>query len=236
LLLLASAFCACALFISKLPKIAEGIVWLKNFGMRDVVPYFYKMPLPLTTNATVVKEYTQALHTGVESLLLPKLQSLQTHNEYAAILQMFYGYFSPLEGAIEQFITADEMPDMAERRKALVILQDLQALGCSVRGLPVCTELPIINNTTSAFGALYVLEGSTLGGKMIARMLMKNTELSLPENAIGFFSGYREKTGDRWKTFLAELNKQEDAETVAHSANDTFFALKRWMQQTLYND
>jgi heme oxygenase len=194
------------------------------------------MPLPLmTTNAVVLKDHTQTLHTEVESLLLPKLQAVQTIGEYAAILQFFYGFFSPLEGAIQPFIATYDLPDMNTRRKALLILQDLQAIRCPVRGLPVCTELPVIHNTASAFGALYVMEGSTLGGKMIARMLLKNTALSLPENAISFFSGYGEETGARWKNFLTALNKQEDVETLANSANATFLALKRWLQQTLYH-
>lgn len=148
------------------------------------------MPLPLATmNATVLKDYTQTLHTEVESLLLPKLHGVHTLSDYAAILQVFYGFFSPLEGAIQPFITTDNLPDITARRKALLILQDLQVIRFPVRGLPVCTELPLIRNTASAFGALYVMEGSTLGGKMIARMLLKNTALSLPQNAISFFSG-----------------------------------------------
>ncbi len=194
------------------------------------------MPLPVTTpNAQVVKDSTSALHAGVESLLVPKLQALRSHDGYAAILQMFYGFFSPIEGLIRQQLTGADLPDLDSRRKALVILHDLQALKFSIRGLAVCTQLPPINSRAAAFGAMYVLEGSTLGGKQISKMLLCNEALALPENAVGFFAGYRQFTGEKWKSFLSAFNELEDTATLATSANATFLALKRWMQQTLYH-
>jgi heme oxygenase (biliverdin-IX-beta and delta-forming) len=196
------------------------------------------MPLSVNTlsNASVVKEATQTLHAEVENLLLPKLNAIESPVGYAAILTMFYGYFSPMEALIRQHITPEQLPDIPERRKAGAILQDLSAIGHSCRGIPVCLHLPEIKNTAQAFGALYVLEGSTLGGKLIAKMLLKNKALSLTEKALTFFSGYNERTGSKWKTFLEGFNQQTGAEEIVKSANDTFYHLKCWMQHTLYHD
>lgn len=187
--------------------------------------------LPL---ANLVKNATQKNHTDVEELLMPKLSSIASADDYAAILKMFYGYFYPVERSIQQHLKESHLSDINERRKADAILQDLGALKMHNQEVALCTKLPSLQNTAGAFGALYVLEGSTLGGKMIARMLTKNPVV--PETALHFFSGYKEQTGSKWKSFLEVFNQQPQEGEVVAAANDTFYFLKRWMQHTLYGD
>jgi heme oxygenase len=196
------------------------------------------MPLPVNplTVAAVVKEATETLHSEVENLLLPELAAITSPHHYAQILRLFYGYFQPLEKRLALTVTTHHLPDIAERRKSSAILHDLAAIGQSTDALPVCGQLPVFNNTAEAFGVMYVLEGSTLGGKMIARMLQKNEALQLPPGAVRFFSGYGEKTGEKWKIFLSALNEQEPADAVIAAANETFYYLKRWMQHFLSHD
>jgi heme oxygenase len=55
-----------------------------------------------------------------------------------------------------------------------------------------------------AFGCLYVMEGSTLGGKIIYNILKKQLGLSDSAGA-SFFYGYGPATGEKWKTFGASL-------------------------------
>jgi heme oxygenase len=148
---------------------------------------------------------------------------------------MFYGYFHPLEIKIQAHIGATQLVDIGERRKAGAILHDLARLSFSDNNIPECLRLPGINSVAEAFGALYVLEGSTLGGKMIAKMLLKKEALSIPENALTFFTGYGEQTGPKWKSFLAVFNQQEKTSAVVRTANDTFLHLKSWMQHSLYH-
>jgi heme oxygenase (biliverdin-IX-beta and delta-forming) len=193
--------------------------------------------MPLTLNAlpmaTEVKNATQSLHAEVEELLLPRLAAIKTEGDYAVVLKMFYGFFQPLEKRLQQQVPPADLPDLHERRKAHSILRDLQMLGQNPANLSLCHLLPPVANTAQAFGVLYVLEGSTLGGRTIARVLSKNG--AVPENALTFFSGYNEETGNKWKAFLAALNKQENTAAVTESAVDTFYYLKRWMQQA-FND
>ncbi|WP_121354685.1 biliverdin-producing heme oxygenase [Flavisolibacter nicotianae] len=188
------------------------------------------LTMSLPQIAAVIKETTRTLHEEVEQLLLPQLTTIKNPGDYGSILKMFYGYFQPLENLIHQYITKEELPDIADRRKAAAIRNDLNAIGDSEIAWQSCTHLPRLQNTAQAFGALYVLEGSTLGGKMIAKMLLKNAAFSTCENALTFFSGYGEDTGNKWKTFLDVLNRQENAGDVVHGANETFLYLKRWMQ------
>lgn len=191
--------------------------------------------MPLAINETplagLVKNATQTVHEEVEGLLLPALTSIRTTEDYALILKMFYGYFHPLEKQIEKQLQAGELPDLHERRKAAYILHDLRQINQPTDELFLCTALPSILNSAQAFGALYVLEGSTLGGKQIAKMLARNG--AIPEGATRFFSGYGDQTGSRWKAFLEVLNQQPAQQEIMASATNTFYFLKGWMQHVI---
>lgn len=190
-------------------------------------------PLPETTIAGTLKQTTAVEHQHAESLLLPRLKALHSLDDYAHLLSMFYGFFVPVQQSIISYITPDELPDIHLRRHAGYILSDLKNFGRHDVP-PMCTQLPSINNIASAFGALYVLEGSTLGGRMIGKMLRQNTALHLHDNQLQFFNGYGEQTGPMWVRFLAALNQQTDAETLIASAQQTFTLFAHWIEQTLY--
>ncbi|RYZ31051.1 MAG: hypothetical protein EOO10_00545 [Chitinophagaceae bacterium] len=192
------------------------------------------MPLTLATAtvAQVVKHETAFLHQEVEQLLIPRLNAIQSLEDYTAILQSFYAYYLPIEKAIQQQVSSSILPDIEKRRTAMLIVDDLAFLGISIDE-KCCENLPEITSTAQAFGALYVLEGSTLGGKMIAKMLAKNSSVSIPPGALNFFNGYKEATGKMWTGFIEVLNQQTDADTIIHAANQTFYYLKNWLQKDL---
>lgn len=197
------------------------------------VQYFYAMSLVAneTTLSVLVKEATATVHAELEDLLLPKLSSIETFEDYAALLKMFYGFYNPLENSILQYISADILPDIFERRKTILLQHDLAALGQNTNKILHCFSLPSITNPAAAFGAMYVLEGSTLGGRVITKMLLQNN--GVPPTALLFFSGYGESTGSKWKSFLQTLNAQVREKDVIAGANATFLHLKSWMQKTL---
>ncbi|MER3464226.1 MAG: hypothetical protein C4329_07220 [Chitinophagaceae bacterium] len=66
---------------------------------------------------------------------------------------------------------------MLQRRKADAILLDLN----DTVDLSLCTSLPQINSTAKTIGAMYVLEGSTLGGRGISKMLQRHAFIN-PDN------------------------------------------------------
>ena len=81
-------------------------------------------------------------------------------------------------------------------------------------------------------GALYVLEGSTLGGRYIAGMLVQQYP-ALQLQQLQFFTGYGARTGLMWTSFLERLNKfaveEEAVRQMASAANQTFLHLKLWL-------
>ncbi len=97
----------------------------------------------------------------------------------------------------------------------------------------LCEKLPDIRTAAQAFGCIYVMEGSTLGGKIIYNTLKKQLDLDKMRGA-SFFYGYGPETGIRWKTFGESLQtfatgSGADEEIIA-AANDTFLKFEQWMQ------
>src|SRR5438309_9925339 len=117
-----------------------------------------------------VRAATGAYHQALDRLMIPNIEAVQSKNDYAELLLLFYGFFKPVYNSIDTFIDTNYLPDYQSRRKAEWILNDLKDLAIDYN-VHLCEHLPNINNNAAAFGALYVLEGSTLGGMVIKKMI-----------------------------------------------------------------
>lgn len=188
--------------------------------------------------SALLKKQTAETHASLESMLLPHLQDVTTLADYAAILKIFYGYFQPLELSIAPFINSTDLSDFKSRRKAHYISDDLRTIGVNAETLFLATDLPSISSKTESFGALYVMEGSTLGGRGITRMLLKGLP-DLTIQSLRFFNGYGEGTGPMWIAFQQALNNvagnKEEQNNVIAAANETFLKFEHWIQQQVYN-
>ncbi|WEA01520.1 biliverdin-producing heme oxygenase [Mucilaginibacter sp. SJ] len=171
--------------------------------------------------STTIKEATKEAHQQLEKKVVQKLKAIRSNQDYADLLRYFYAYFSHLEKVIAPFITIDILPDYAQRRNSSFLKSDIEALGGDINNLPE-TSVPEINNVIQALGALYVMEGSIMGGSIIVQMLAKG---GITEG-VSFFSGYGPATGQMWGTFISVLNaiaaNDEEEAIAVHTANDTF--------------
>ncbi|RCH55464.1 heme oxygenase [Mucilaginibacter hurinus] len=172
-----------------------------------------------------IKEYTKTAHTDLEKIVVQKLKDVRSETDYAGLLKYFYAYFSALETAIAPYINQQILADYDLRRKADKLEHDIQELGSEIANLPQVT-LPKIGDARQAMGALYVMEGSVLGGTIIVQMLKKagiNTGLT-------FFGGYGEDNGTMWGKFVMALNKlgqtSDDERSVLETAAATFTHFK----------
>jgi heme oxygenase len=182
-----------------------------------------------------IKKETQENHLRMESSsLMSKITNKTiTLSDYLKILTKFYGFFHPLEIQLDQLSEIENfLPDYPQRRKAYSLSKDIEQLGEKGANCILCNDLPSINNMSEAFGILYVMEGSTLGGRMISKLLEEKLSLSAARG-IQFFNGYGPLTGERWNTFrksmvdFAEATKDED--TIIKSANQTFHKFYNWI-------
>ncbi|WP_126972705.1 biliverdin-producing heme oxygenase [Gynurincola endophyticus] len=168
-----------------------------------------------------IKEATKSAHQQLEVVVVKKLKAIRSHADYADLLKHFYSYFSTVEKTIAPYITTEVLPDYSQRRTSIYLKQDIEALGFSTQELPAA-QAPEINSTIEALGALYVMEGSIMGGKIIVQMLEKGGIT----NGVSFFSGYGENTGRMWGAFTEVMNHhaptEADEQKAIHAANETF--------------
>ncbi|MGV8877827.1 MAG: biliverdin-producing heme oxygenase [Sphingobacteriaceae bacterium] len=185
--------------------------------------------------STQLKEETHANHLQVEKLLIGLLRSIDNTNAYIKLLQIFYGYFGALEDKINQHIGVAQLADHSKRRKSESIIEDIKDLGGLAPEKAKDSDLPEIANHLQALGALYVIEGSTLGGKLIAKMLSKQLDIK-DSNGLSFFSGYADKTDEMWEGFKHALNNEAQDSTAAaliiHAADETFVKFKLWIEKS----
>lgn len=179
-----------------------------------------------------IKHATRESHERLEnSDILSVLTSGElTSESYRKILLKFYGYFRPVEFRIQASGIEKHVEDIRERQRAYLLMSDLRDLG--YKGDPEFSmQLPSITSLDQAFGALYVLEGSTLGGQVITRNLRK---VFGEEYSSRYFFGYGEKTAAKWTSFKASLEtwcqNGGKKEQVIDSATLTFSLLEKWVK------
>lgn len=182
-----------------------------------------------------LKRYTHVNHQLVEKILVARMRSITTPDAYVKLLQLFYGYFGALEDKINKHIGLVQLADYSKRRKSNSIFNDIKDLGGTIPQKAEDPDLPEIENHLQAFGALYVIEGSTLGGSIISKIIAKQLNL-LNDKGLSFFRGYSNETEKMWEDFKEILNglpqTQADVALILNAADDTFVKFKLWIEKS----
>ncbi len=186
----------------------------------------------------VLRDRTRLLHEQVERTVAvsTRLRSVQLYGELVA---RFYGFYLPFEERLAQVDGYAALGlDFAARRKTHLLRDDLTRLGMSpayIDSLPRCHELPAVTVLADALGCLYVLEGATLGGRIICREA-ENALGVLPGRGCSFWASYGERVGEMWKDFCRILERYAAAtpgetERIITAAAGTFTCLDRWLAE-----
>ena len=180
-----------------------------------------------------LKNHTKHNHQELEKKLVAQMRSMRNINDYGKMLTFFYGFFGGLETEIDQHFNTSGLPDYLQRRKTSALFNDLESLGMKLPELAGDSDLPPITNHLQSLGALYVIEGSTLGGQIISKMVQQQLKLQ-DNNGLSFFNGYGDSTSQMWQIFKQAINQpieiyQEDI--VIESANNTFFKFSNWFDK-----
>ncbi|MEN0108429.1 MAG: biliverdin-producing heme oxygenase [Pseudomonas sp.] len=93
---------------------------------------------------------------------------VETAEGYRQFLQAHAAALFALENTLEKNSVATLLDDWPERRRSDALRADLLALDCPGS---MALTLPETVSPAWCWGALYVLEGSRLGGKLLARRL-----------------------------------------------------------------
>jgi heme oxygenase len=186
---------------------------------------------------TILKEGTAPLHQKIESVL-PLLSPDLTLEQYKHYLSRMYSWYVPFEKSFAGIpSTFSEKLLLNKRLKVDWLISDLQELGFSqsmISALPVFDKWPPLEIPFGWIGALYVVEGSTLGGQIIHRRLQ--SQLALKPNQLRFLEAYGPQTGLMWTSFRVtaqELTPPNQYQDVLNAATATFELMTNWLQAGL---
>ena len=174
---------------------------------------------------------TRPFHDSVEANAFNKALAAGrvTAAQTAQFLARMYGFVQLYEAALQRHAAAFGPEWQLELRyRAPLILNDLARLGYPAAP-PLCPALPPLETRAQLLGAMYVLEGSTLGGQVIARQLAAADIAGRT-----FFAGRAERTGPLWKQFgqlLEAAGASEAPAAIVASAILTFQTLAAWLIQ-----
>jgi heme oxygenase len=172
---------------------------------------------------------TAEAHRSLETRLALLSRPLD-RQRFCDVLEGFYGFHLIWEAAIRQ------RPRIAalhsDRGRLPHLRRDLLALGrteAEIGALPVChLAAGLADDDATAAGAIYVLEGSTLGGRLISRELSEAQWL--PAGGLTYFDPYGARTGEMWRGFKTWLsNEAPQPERVVDGARRTFRLLETWL-------
>jgi heme oxygenase len=156
--------------------------------------------------------------------------------DYRRLLARLYGFHRPFEDVARSAVGVFRINlDMSARARSPLLLADLQTLGLdpsAATTVPLWRPSVRLMSKGSLLGALYVLEGSTLGGVQIARALKGRVGDDMGKARL-FFVGRGERQGAMWRELLQELESlsahDEEAIQAEDAAVTTFKAFEDWM-------
>jgi heme oxygenase len=179
-----------------------------------------------------LRRATRHQHAEIERQL-GLLSANLTPERYRAVLQAFLGFYAPLEDRLlerERALAAAVPFPLLQRAPAL--RADLLALGVPQHDLdatPRCPYVPSTDTLPQLAGCLYVIEGASLGGEIVARAVARRFGYRRDNGARFFCSGSPLTRWPRvlaWLETVAEREPERDAAVAA--ARVTFDALSRW--------
>ena len=152
----------------------------------------------------LLRRATATAHHRLETMLA-LTDSGSTVSRYRAVLARLLGFWLAWEPTVGSAL--GDPGFLAPRRRTGALRCDLRALGldeAALAALPRCVPLAL-DGPAAALGSLYVLEGSTLGGRVLVRQFALSLGLRDGEPGCLYFSGYGAATGRMWAEFCARL-------------------------------
>ena len=185
-----------------------------------------------------MESYESLLHARLRTETAPAHERLERsldllrrpleRERFTALLIRLHGFHQAWERALALRLPAASVPGPRLR----LIAQDLGALGLgddTIGAIPHCAQAASLgDHPDTALGSVYVLEGSTLGGRMIAHHLSEAAWL--PPAGLRYFDPYGDATAARWRQTLAQLaDAGGDADRIVAGAVRTFEILQHWL-------
>lgn len=189
-----------------------------------------------------LREATRDLHKDAEARPLPRAMA-QGHLSAGSYV-MYLGQLRHIHEALERSLDAahESRPELSalftdERRRVPDLDADLEAFDVSPGTVPVLPATETFMSRISELeksdpiallGPLYVLEGSTNGGRFLARVLERSLQIEAGAG-LSYLDPYGERQPEMWAAFknLADALALSPAEAAAvtEEARQTFRAI-----------
>jgi heme oxygenase len=178
-----------------------------------------------------LKSETARAHDRIEEAF--DLEAI-THSisAYRGLLGRLYGFHAVWEPRVE--LALADPGFFRKRQKVHFLRTDLRDLGMGGDGigrLALCDPTVTMRTPAEAWGSMYVVEGSTLGGAIIARHIERRLGLNR-HNGCHYFRCYGTDVRPMWTSFGANLLVRcgpAEEEAVVAAACRTFEMLLYWL-------
>jgi heme oxygenase len=184
--------------------------------------------LPQNEIMSLLRQSTLVDHRLAEEALGPRI--CESRIAYRSLLARLAGFYSVVES--DQSLNEAWLSigiDPRFRRKSHLLAADVAALDGPVISFEKAA-LPDLKTRAGALGCLYVLEGATLGGQVICRLVRDRHGSDFP---CTFFAGYGRCTGAMWRDFGNALRVYAASnlcnEEIVFGARQTFQSLTLWL-------
>ena len=172
---------------------------------------------------------------------VPLMGADLSRETYVAALQRFHRIICGWESWTHMHAPEDCRPLLTGRSRCGLLEDDLRSLGAErfapsesgALGRDFDALMQPGSDSRAAFlGAMYVVEGSTLGGQYIARHVEQTLGLE-PGSGNSYFRGYGAETMPRWREFQAVLQAvpESEAPKLISSAKAMFRIFGKWMAE-----
>ncbi len=176
----------------------------------------------MTSVLSQVRAATAAQHADLDSRLdvFARLASAEGRRQFVAAQFSLHAAVEPL---LQAMLGAIDGLSIGARQKSAVLREDLIALGFSRTQIEQLTQerAPALDDAHHALGFAYVLEGATLGGRVIRRIAAAR---GLSLEGLGYLDAYGEDVAVRWRAFCDVLEREGrlDIEAVVRGAIEGF--------------
>ncbi|MBA4016629.1 MAG: heme oxygenase [Pirellula sp.] len=186
-----------------------------------------------------LRQATAQAHERLESDL-DLLRADLTRRDYFQLLRSMYAFIAPWEMQVGALLGSADRAMFDARRKSELLVDDLRfahereladvAKDSLLRTAPRDC-LPRLSTAADAWGSWYVVEGSTLGGEILARHFRAKWGL-LPGGGLSYFSCYGRDVGKKWSEFAVAATvavPRDSYGAAAAAAVATFEHLHAWL-------
>lgn len=178
-----------------------------------------------------LRSATKEAHVELDHLFYPVIQEIKSKDDYVAVLSMMYSFFKPVYEGIYSSANDNILRLLETRRQPEWILDDISVLTSNTPAAHEPYEnIPTINNVAEAYGAFYVMEGSTMGGPILVKKIAALLHIE-NKDGLKFFSGYGSENKNKWQGFISAIDEYAATNTdkqqeIINAATQTFIEFK----------